>query len=184
MRDAYRRRPQDFKRRILQKNIERELLLDEEYRWLSLIRKDELGKKYYNLSNRHFGHWMTKEDKSGKNHPMYGKKHSEETKQKMRGKIRTDEQKENLRLKALEQFSNPENRKKAGEANIGRISYMTGKTHTDEARKKMSESLKGNIPWNKGKTDLPKHSEETKQKMRGPRGPQKNPCKKKKGIIL
>jgi hypothetical protein len=57
MRDAYRRRPEDFKRRILKRYINRDKILKEEYEWLSLIQDEELGKKYYNLSKRHFGHW-------------------------------------------------------------------------------------------------------------------------------
>ena len=57
MRDAYRRRPQDFKRKIIQRNIPKSKLLGEEHKWLSLIKDDELGTKYYNHSKRHFGHW-------------------------------------------------------------------------------------------------------------------------------
>ncbi len=57
MRDAYRRRPHSFKRRILKRYIVRDKLLEEEYKWLKLIPNEKLGKKYYNLSNRHFGHW-------------------------------------------------------------------------------------------------------------------------------
>jgi hypothetical protein len=48
MRDAYRRRPEDFKRRILSICGSKIELYDKEYDWLSLIRKEELGKKYYN----------------------------------------------------------------------------------------------------------------------------------------
>jgi hypothetical protein len=59
MRDAYRRRPEDFKRRIIQKNIERTKLLEEEHKWLSLILDIELGKKYYNLRKHKWGHWST-----------------------------------------------------------------------------------------------------------------------------
>lgn len=50
MRDAYRRRPQDFKRRILKRDISRNMILQEEYKWLTLIPKEQLGEKYYNLS--------------------------------------------------------------------------------------------------------------------------------------
>ena len=57
MRDAYRYRKQDFKRRILKRNILVNDLLKEEYKWLSLISDNELGKKYYNLNKHHFGHW-------------------------------------------------------------------------------------------------------------------------------
>lgn len=57
MRDAYRRRPGDFKRRILKSNIKKQDILKEEHRWLSMIQDHELKIKYYNLSKRHFGHW-------------------------------------------------------------------------------------------------------------------------------
>lgn len=63
MRDAYRRRPNDFRRRIIKSNVARGLLLDEEHKWLSLIREDELGKKYYNLRKHKWGHWTTDENK-------------------------------------------------------------------------------------------------------------------------
>lgn len=64
MRDAYRRRPQDFKRRILKTNIDRCDLLEEEFKWLSLIKDDELGTKYYNFRKHHYGHWSNDLDKS------------------------------------------------------------------------------------------------------------------------
>lgn len=49
MRNAYRRRPQDFKRRILKKiTTNKSDLFFEELRWLKMIKKEELGKKYYN----------------------------------------------------------------------------------------------------------------------------------------
>lgn len=49
----------------------------------------------------------------------------------------------------LNQFSDPENRRKAGVVNIGVI--RNGKKHTDEVRQKMSLSRKGRVPRNKGK---------------------------------
>ena len=57
MKQAYEHRPQDFKRRILAKNIDRDKLLEEEYKWLQLIQDTDIGIKYYNLSKKHFGHW-------------------------------------------------------------------------------------------------------------------------------
>jgi hypothetical protein len=84
MRDAYKRRKTDFKRRILKTNIlSRIELLDEEYKWLSLIDDSELSKKYYNAINKRFGHWSETQDKSGKNHPMFGKTHTEEARKKI-----------------------------------------------------------------------------------------------------
>lgn len=60
MRKAYRRRPQDFKRRILKTNIPiREQTFEEEYSWFSMIKEEELGKKYYNLRKHKWGHWTT-----------------------------------------------------------------------------------------------------------------------------
>lgn len=60
MSDSYKRRPQDFKRRILSRiYTDKKDLLEEEYKWLSFIKSEELGKRYYNLHNHHFGHWTT-----------------------------------------------------------------------------------------------------------------------------
>ena len=103
MRDAYRRRPQDFKRRILKTNIPKESLLLEEYKWLKLIKENELGTKYYNLKTHLFASGNLgkyhKEDHKRKisesikkkwQDPKYREnnirlnfKHSEESKQKM-----------------------------------------------------------------------------------------------------
>jgi len=47
MRDAYRRRPLDFKRRIIEKTDDRNLLLKLEQNWLSLAGKNP--SKYYNM---------------------------------------------------------------------------------------------------------------------------------------
>lgn len=50
MRKAYRRRPKDFVRRILARIFtNRKDLLIEEWRWLSMIKPEERGKRYYNL---------------------------------------------------------------------------------------------------------------------------------------
>jgi monoamine oxidase len=49
---------------VIQNNVLRETLLDEEHRWLSLIDENELGKKYYNLRKHKLGHWSTDIDKS------------------------------------------------------------------------------------------------------------------------
>ena len=60
MKQAYKHRPQDFKRRILSRiYTNRQDLLAEEYKWLSMMKKDELGNKYYNLHNHHFNHWSS-----------------------------------------------------------------------------------------------------------------------------
>lgn len=72
MRQSYKRRPEDFKRRILQHNLPKKILKEEEYKWLSLIKNEELGKRYYNLTIALNGNGWEK-----------GKVRSEETKQKI-----------------------------------------------------------------------------------------------------
>ena len=60
MKQGYKHRPEDFRRRILSRvYTNRNDLLKEEYRWLSKIKNEELGKRYYNLHNHHHGHWST-----------------------------------------------------------------------------------------------------------------------------
>ena len=47
MKKSYKKRPQDFKRKILSIiKTNKKDLLQEEYKWLSLIKEEELGKKY------------------------------------------------------------------------------------------------------------------------------------------
>lgn len=63
MRKAYKRRPEDFKRRLISKiNTNRKDLLEEEYRWLSLISDEEIkSKKYYNITKHKNGHWSAED---------------------------------------------------------------------------------------------------------------------------
>lgn len=63
MRKAYNRRPQDFKRRIIEKVYDnRKQLIEREYYWLSLISEQEIrSKKYYNRTKHKNGHWVAEE---------------------------------------------------------------------------------------------------------------------------
>ena len=66
MKNAYRRRPQDFgKRRILERiTTSRKDLGEAEYRWGLLIKESELGKRYYNLRRPgEDGHWSEDPDR-------------------------------------------------------------------------------------------------------------------------
>lgn len=63
MRQGYKLRPLDFRRRILKRDIEKKDLHAEEYNWLKLIKDEELGKKYYNFHNHHFQHWSVDESR-------------------------------------------------------------------------------------------------------------------------
>lgn len=63
MNQAYKRRPQDFKRRIIKRiYTSKKDLFKEEQKYLGMIKKDELGKKYYNLQNT-WEHWILDENK-------------------------------------------------------------------------------------------------------------------------
>lgn len=64
MRDAYRRRPYDFKRRVIEIVKNKYLLYDVEYKWLSMINENDLGSRYYNLRKHKWGHWSTDENSS------------------------------------------------------------------------------------------------------------------------
>ena len=56
MKSAYTHRSQDFKRRVLKREIDRLDLINEEDYWFSFIKKEEYGKRYYNLQRPKF-HW-------------------------------------------------------------------------------------------------------------------------------
>ena len=131
MRDAYRYRPQDFKRRIIQRNIKRKDLLTEEHKWLQLIETKDIGNRYYNLHTKHFGHWSNTEqsnltvrqklsEASKKLHqdPVYKQKYLEGRK--------------NLPTQTTEQIT------KRAESN-------TGKKRTEETKRKISEAHKGKV---------------------------------------
>lgn len=141
MRDAYRRRPQDFKRRLVKSNIPRSDLLEEEHRWLSFISDNELGKKYYNLRKHRWGHWSTDIDsrmtvaekisvaKKGK-----GYNHTEETKKKIREARAKQVIKSGWKL-------SEETKLKMKKPKPQR---------TEEHKRNMSLAKKGCTPWNKG----------------------------------
>lgn len=80
--------------------------------------------------------------KEGENHPMYGKKHSVETINKM------SEAHKNI---------SEETRNKMREARKGEKNPMYGKHHSEETRKKMGEAKKGNTYAKGNKSTKGKH---------------------------
>jgi hypothetical protein len=152
MRDAYRRRPHDFKRRIIQRGIEQEALLEEEYKWLSKIDTDALGKKYYNISTRHFGHWST----NPRTRLTVGQKISNAPNRARNiglansGKKRTEEFKAHLSKVNSGRIVSEETKKKL--SLVGK-----GRKHTEDAKRKMSIRAKQAI--------RKPASEETKRRM-------------------
>lgn len=172
MKQGYKHRPQDFKRKILSRvYTNKKELLEEEFKWLSLIKDDELGKKYYNLHNHHFGHWSTDEnsklsvgEKISLSHKKYenwghwnvGFKHSEETKEKLkeanRKQFEDQKQREMRRQKSLELWSDPEYRRINTE-------NKKGKTQSKEQIQKRVNSSKER--WsNQPKRGVPRTEED------------------------
>lgn len=159
MRQSYKRRPSDFKRRILKKNIPKQVLKEEEYKWLKLIKKEELGQRYYNLTIALNGNGWEK-----------GKSRSEETKKKIsktlkgnvpwnKGKTYDEEYKrkvsEGMKLAWKEgRFTKNESHFKAGgttwnKGKKGSESHMKLLWKNPEFRKHQSEKLKE--AWKKRK---------------------------------
>jgi len=89
MKKAYRKRPSDFQRRILSIVADKEELFDEEYRWLQMIKSEELGTKYYNAKNtkdisaKHIGIKRSFEYRAKMSIAQKGRIFSDETKRKM-----------------------------------------------------------------------------------------------------
>lgn len=172
MKRGYKKRPQDFKRKILKTNIsDKKILLEEEYNWLRMIKNEELGKKYYNLHNHHFGHWSSDENKR----LTVGEKISaspnrrENISKANKGRKLKPETIEKLKEITRKQFENEDNRKRLSEItknmwkdpeyrerqrkvreNPGFYKGFRQK-HTEESKLKMSEKKKGKATWNKGK---------------------------------
>jgi hypothetical protein len=90
MKQAYKRRPKDFKRRILKivNSNKRDLVLEED-KWLSLIREDELGSRYYNLHNKNHLVWH--------DHDNTRKSVGQKISSSLKGRKLTEEHKSNIK---------------------------------------------------------------------------------------
>lgn len=117
MRKAFKRRPEDFKRKIVCLCSNKKLLLEEEQRWLSMINPKLSGIKYYNISMSVKNPWWNQEEniqktvgqkisESHKANPNWGvwakgKEVSQETREKLRqhnlGNKHTEETKQKCR---------------------------------------------------------------------------------------
>lgn len=128
MRNAYKRRPEDFRRRIVKRvDSNRNALLIEEHRWLQMIGDRELGKKFYNLTNHLNGHWFASDE--DRVLTIKEKMKKAWIKRKERGPVHS-----------------PETRKRLSEAAIRRNARppsFKGKMLSDSAKKKISDARKG-----------------------------------------
>ncbi len=149
MKASFKKRPDDFKRRILSRiYTNRNDLLAEEYRWLSMMKQEELhGPRYYNIRNHHFSHWALNEErrlsigekisKANKGNPGYwlGKQKTEEHKNKIS---------DTLKGRPLGYTRTAETRQKISENSkrlqaLGKVG-MHGKQHTDNTIALMSQN--------------------------------------------
>jgi hypothetical protein len=65
MRQAYKHRPTDFKRKILKTNIDNRVdMFLEEQRFFDMIKPEEIKIRYYNLNIKNNKHWSTDEEKT------------------------------------------------------------------------------------------------------------------------
>lgn len=126
MRNAFKRRPEDFKRRILETGItDRVMLLEREYEWLRQIDKSELGSKYYNLYNHHFGHWSSDEYLRNRISASLSERH--------RGKS----------FSPATQFKSGECRSPETQFTKGQVAHNKGQQTSEETRAKQSAAKKG-----------------------------------------
>lgn len=160
MRDAYRRRPDDFRRRILSRIYSNRMdLLEEEYRWLSKIKVEELGKRYYNLNKHQFGHWATVDG----DRLSIGQKIAK-TKVGKKRKPFSEETKEKLRIARAKQAS-PSLGKMMSEETKVKL-RKPKPPRSKEHKENMSRAKKGCTPWNKGKILKPNSDKYSTKYMR------------------
>ena len=137
MMNSYRKRPNDFNRRILTRTNARSELLNEESNWLSRIRKDKIEfKKYYNLHNHKCGHWATKEISRKKVSQKISESplRRESISKAMKGKIPSEANKI-ARLKACA------GRKQTEEEKQKRAASCRGLKRSDEFKQKMKNRI-------------------------------------------
>jgi group I intron endonuclease len=149
---------ENFEFSILEEVLDLSLLNEKEIYWIN-FKQSYLREFGYNISGGG-GNTITSEETkqkisqslkgkfAGEKHHLYGKKHSEETKEKIRqaqiGKKHTEESKKKIGEKSKLNKHTEETKQKISNSH-------KGKEKSEETKQKISESKKGRIPWNKGK---------------------------------
>lgn len=151
MKRSYLRRPGDFKRKIISMVYTSKYdLLTEEHKWLSCIKNEEMGTRYYNLTNHLNGHWMTDSNKS-----LSVKQKISNAKRKFWDSDESNIMREHLSIKSKENGSKPPSR-------AGKIPWNKGLTKDTDPR---VNALSMAVSKPKRKHAKPK-SEATKQLAR------------------
>lgn len=124
MRKAYKRRINDFKRRILKTNLTRQQMYIEEQRYFNMIKNEEIKIKYYNLCLSSKKPWhqfpehiktigqKISESKKGKSSGPCKPETAEKISQANKGKKFTKEHREKLRQAKLGKKLSQEHRQK------------------------------------------------------------------------
>ena len=158
--NAFKKRPDDMKRRILAYVSEsREEMFREEQRWLDMIKDEELCVRYYNVKKRACGQDPRIAAESNRRRTI-----TIETRKKMsesgKKKVFTESHKKNLskglmgNTRSLGRILSEEHKQKISKSLEGN-KRAAGTQHTEEWKRTKSERQKGT-----------KRSEETKAKMR------------------
>lgn len=174
MRMSHKRRPQDFKRRIVAKIFtDRKDLLEEEQRWLDMINEDKIKPhnnkpRYYNLRLKaDFNFWWADEERRkeviSKCHPPSQR---EKMSKIMTGRIVTEETKEKLRQINLGKKLSEETKKKISKNNSSRRPEVIAKIQASRKGYRHSEETKAKMRGKNNGFYGRKHSEESKAKMR------------------
>lgn len=158
-------RPNDFKRRIIKRVYTKEDLINEEQRYLGMIKLEECGTKYYNKTLRAdapsmFGRRHSKETKEKMSRAHAGRRHTKETKDKLRNINLGKKYSKEVNIKKgknSRDYSDPGFRQKMSDAAKSR-SVETRKKISDNSKRLFAEGRIGML----GK----RHSEETIEKMK------------------
>lgn len=139
MREAHRRRPKHFRRRVVSKvYTSRVDLLTEEQRWLDMIKPEEFGRRYYNMNAKTHGYywWVNEETRK-----IVGANHSAKMKGKKRGPCSPEKAKAISEAK-IRKFQDPEYRKLVGEKVAAAQRGKKRKPHTQEWKDNNSKMLR------------------------------------------
>lgn len=147
MKQAYNKRPNDFKRRILSKiYTSRQDMFNEEAKWQSLIKDSELRIRYYNIKRHGDRHWSTDENKA----------------LAVKEKIKASDNTRGIRQYWKDKSKSEEHKKKISDSLKGRpLSYIV----SNDTRKKISDNSKRLQKEKKIGMHGKKHSEKTLELM-------------------
>jgi hypothetical protein len=155
---AYSRRPQDFKRRIIKRNIQTkiEVFSIEQY-FLSMIKKEEIKTRYYNLNTTNAkNHWFGNEERTKTvsekiSIALTGRKQSKETKQKRSTSLQGHSVSEHTRQRASETHKNKIlseetlEKLKPTQFKKGQIAHNKGKEADEETKLRLKQMNENNI---------------------------------------